>query len=191
MTMLRSFDKRCLVARRSPAPPSGNNVEHWSLGMSFLACLLLLMSAGCGQRSERNSASELMDPPPAMPYRIDPAALKGCRGPGSAPGCERCCTVLGDHAELRWGRSSSLYRGTPDGYDAAQSVEACPAGSPPCARCTYYDEEGFRLLFPDLRSCRCDSIPKEQLDPCFSPHSCACVCSLWASRGWKCPPAAL
>lgn len=129
-------------------------------------------------------------PPPAasagvLPgYRIDPAALVGCRAPDE-PGCGMCC----DNSRSTCVRHSGLedwskYPEVEPWYNS--SSVRCPENCPPCARCTERKEHELADLLPF----RCDCAnTKIDVDPCFSPGSCACECSRRAHLVQACPAA--
>lgn len=130
-------------------------------------------------------------PPPALPtsagvlpgYRIDPAALVGCRAPDE-PGCGMCC----DRSRTRCVRLSGLedwsqYPEVEPWYNSS-SVN-CPENCPPCARCTERSEHELAAQLPFR--CDCDKV-QIGVDPCFTA-GCECECSRRQRLLTVCPAA--
>jgi hypothetical protein len=131
------------------------------------------------------------EPPPPPPlaaarlprgYRIDPAALVGCRAPDE-PGCGMCCDNSGGRCQRLSGLENwAAYPDVEPWYNW-RSVN-CPQDCPPCARCTRRSERELADMMPF----RCDCAKtKIGVDPCFDPGSCGCECQHRARLTAACP----
>ena len=117
-------------------------------------------------------------------YRIDPAALVGCRAPDE-PGCASCCLKSGNDCSRLWSPEDWSQPGMGEAWYNASSV-GCPAQCAACASCTKRQELELAALLPF--TCDCDKT-QIGIDPCFDPPSCACQCSRRQYLTKACPKA--
>lgn len=121
------------------------------------------------------------------------SATEGCRMPteivGSLP-CIKCRerTSNGGCLERYW-TGGSTTSATP--WYNAVTFSCSGAQLPKCAGCMDRDEKeirqlGFSFLLEDCSKEICDKMPR-QVDPCYSPHSCACFCSRVRTLSRSCP----
>ena len=117
-------------------------------------------------------------------YRIDPAALVGCRAPDE-PGCASCCSKSDNGCSRLWSPEDWSQPGMGAAWYNASSV-GCPAECAACASCTKRHELELAAMLPF--SCDCEKT-QIGIDPCFDRPSCACECSRRQYLTKACPKA--
>jgi hypothetical protein len=105
-----------------------------------------------------------------------PESFVGCRGPLD-PGCEEC--IVNDRSFLTHSAPGV------DWYNVESIDGECSPDCPSCASCTYYDERAVANIGmrPDCLPCTADP----GIDPCHTPNTCDCWCSLYQVLREACP----
>jgi hypothetical protein len=117
-------------------------------------------------------------------YRIDPAALVGCRAPDE-PGCASCCSTHDSGCERLWSPEDWSQPGMGEAWYNAASA-GCPRECAACASCNERQERELAAMLPF--KCDCENF-QPTIDPCFQRGSCACECSRRQHLTKACPKA--
>lgn len=128
--------------------------------LSRLSLFVLLATAACSKT--------VPTPEPEV------AAPSECAAPDEA-GCLTCCVQSedADYCEQRTWTGDAEAIAEP-WYNNRKALNgACPADCPPCASCSKRQAQELAAL---VVPAECDCTQPPEIDACFAPNSCGCLC---------------
>lgn len=123
-----------------------------------------------------------------LPIVINEEAKSGCRAPDE-PGCLECVEKHNNKCSISaWHGFPTDSLPTSESWYNSSRVSSCDIDLPKCAICSRGSEKLLLALLSNdkLKKCNCNSVDIG-IDPCFSPNSCECLCSVYKGTSKSCP----